>query len=140
MRADGWSIGFVLAGLAAIIGMYACLRYALPERTNNPEWLLYGLVGLGPYAVAAYGSGAAARRTRARVVANGCGIVVCLAGIVMLWAAVDDAVYVRTVRDAGREHGIPESPFVVLFLLPFQGLAALVGAVVGSLSHDAYRR
>ena len=138
MRADGWSVGIVLAGLITVSGTYACLRYALPNRAADPELLLYGLAGLGPYVFASYGSGAAPRRTWARLVANAGGLVVCLAGALWLWSAVDDAVTIRAMRDAGQAHGLPGAVLLVLFLLPVQYGAGLVAAVVGGIAHDAY--
>ena len=140
MRADGWSVGFSVVGLIVVVGMYACLRYAIPHLANEPEVLLYGLVGLGPYALAAYGSGAARRGSWARPVANAAGVVVCLVGAYWLWLAADESVQVRAIRDAGRDHAIPGSVFMVLVFLPIQGVAGAIAAVVGGVAHDARRR
>jgi hypothetical protein len=139
MRADAWSVGFGLVGLVVIFGMYASLRYALPVQANNPELLLYGLVGLAPYLFVAYGSGAAPKRSWARFVANSCGIIVCLVGANWLWTTVDDAIHIRTQRDAGQDHGMAGSALLVLFFLPIQCGAALVAAIVGGISHDLNR-
>jgi hypothetical protein len=139
MRADGWSIGFGLAGIAAIIGIYACVRYSQVPMANEPEVLLYGMIGLSPYALATYGCGVAPKRSWSRRVAIAGGVGVCLVGAYWLRMAANDAIQVRAMREAGQGHGMPASAFMVLVLLPIQGVAGAVAAIVGGLAHDARR-
>lgn len=136
MRADAWSVGFGLFGLVAIVGMYASLRYALPDRANDPELLLYMVVGLCPYVFVAYGSGACPRRTWSRLAANVCGVVVCLAGGFWLWMAVEEALHIRAMREAGRERGLSGTAFMVLLIFPIQCGAALIAALIGVVASE----
>ena len=140
MRTDAWVIGISAVGIVAVVGLYVCLRHAIPEASSDPMWAVYGVVGVLPYAFAAYGCGAAPLTTIARRVAIASGLVVCLAGLSWLWLAADEAVEIRRIRESGREHGVPGSAFLVLLILPIQFGAGLVAAFAGGIARDLKAR
>ena len=124
-----WPTGIAVAGLALVGGVYGLIWYAIPDRGVAREWYLYGPLLLGPYALAALGTGLAARTAGVRAAARALGGLVCLAGAGILGAAFVDA---RPVFEGGRPPDMPVSGFVAAFLLVGQYVAGVGAAAAGA--------
>ena len=123
MRGVWWPAGLLIAGLILVGAVYGLIWYAIPDRGAARLWYVYGPLLLGPYLLAALGA-----RRSAPLAVRALGLAVCVAGVVILGAALLD---MRPVFEGGRPPDIPASSFLAVVLLVGQYGAGLMATVTG---------